>query len=69
MTLDDVLRLLAADCYSAGGQKHWAAKHGLSRAYVSAVLGRKRPPSLRVLEGLGIEVVVTYQKVRDDNRL
>jgi hypothetical protein len=68
MTLDDVLRLLAADCYTAGGQHDWAKAHEFSPAFVSAVLNKRKPPSERLLRALGLErvtrTVTTYRRVR-----
>ncbi|MDE2105552.1 MAG: hypothetical protein KGL39_50465, partial [Patescibacteria group bacterium] len=48
----------------AGSQKAWARAHGLSQAYVSDVLQRKRGISDSVAEALGYRVVVTYQKLQ-----
>jgi DNA-binding transcriptional regulator YdaS (Cro superfamily) len=68
MTLDALCRLLAAECYSAGSQAAWAKKHGMSPAYVSAVLRKVRPPGEKLLLALGLErvtrTVTTYRRVR-----
>lgn len=58
MTLDDVCRLLVVACYDAGGRPAWAKKHGFSTAFVSSVLLKKKPPSGRLLDALGLEKVV-----------
>lgn len=58
MTIDDVCRFLAAECYSAGGQAAWAKVHEFSPAFVSAVLRKQKPPSKRMLDALGLERVV-----------
>ena len=67
MTLTDVLEHLAAKCYAAGGQAKWAAANGLSPSFVSAVLQRRKPPSDKVLDALGLEKVerVTYRRKKE----
>lgn len=55
MTLDAVLRLLAAAVYEAGGQSQWARQHDVSPSFVSAVLCKTRAPSDKILAALGLE--------------
>ena len=66
MTLDDVCRLLVVACYDAGGRLEWAKRHDFSTAYLSAVLLKKKAPSERLLDALGLEKVVetrvTYRR-------
>ena len=68
MTLDEVLKRLAAECYAAGGQTEWAAAHGIARPTVSAVLGRARRPTDAILTALGLERVtrttVSYRRIK-----
>lgn len=68
MTIDDVLRLLAAECYSAGGQGKWAEANGFSPAFVSSVLRKAKPPSSKLLTAIGVKrmrrVTVTYRRVK-----
>lgn len=68
MTLDDVCRLLVVACYDAGGREAFGQKHDFSRSYLSAVLTKQKPPSVRLLDILGIEkvkavtVTVSYRR-------
>ncbi len=62
MTLDEVLALLAKQCERAGSQVAWAKANGVSGAYVSDVLARRREPGESILAALGLERVVTYRK-------
>jgi DNA-binding transcriptional regulator YdaS (Cro superfamily) len=55
MRLEDVQSLLQKRCGSAGGQRAFAAKHGLKVQYVSQVLLGQRPPSARLCKVLGIK--------------
>ena len=64
MDTNQVIELLKKACAKAGSQKAWARAHGLSQAYVSDVLQRKRGISDSVAEALGYRVVVTYQKLQ-----
>ena len=68
MTLDDVLRKLARECDKAGGQATWAVSAGMSAAYVSDVLNKRREPGAKVLAALGLEKVVGYRRVRDGSK-
>ena len=62
MTLDDVLALLAKQCERTGSQVAWAKANGVSAAYVSDVLGRRREPGEAILTALGLERVVIYKR-------
>jgi hypothetical protein len=68
MDIEEVRRLLAAECYSAGSQRAWAEKHGFSAGYVSGVLQKRKEPSAKMLAALGLERVVrrtvTYRRVK-----
>lgn len=66
MTLDDVLKILAAECERAGSQTAWGAALGYNRRVISDVLARRRPPSDRMLAALGLEKVATvsYRRKR-----
>ena len=68
MTIDEVLALLLAECEKAGGRTRWARLRGLSAAYVSDVLNRRREPGRAILAPLGVEKTVTYRKVRKEDR-
>lgn len=55
LTRDAVLVLLRQACVDAGGQSAWAARVGISGAYVCEVLRGRRTLSDRVLRGLGLQ--------------
>lgn len=61
MTLDDVLRRLRESCERIGSQKAWAAKAGVSEAYLSDVLSKRRDPGPSILEPLGIHGETIYR--------
>jgi DNA-binding transcriptional regulator YdaS (Cro superfamily) len=46
-----------------GSQKAFARRVGLSESYLSDILNRRREISPRILKFLGLERVVTYQRV------
>ncbi|HDZ73185.1 MAG TPA: hypothetical protein ENH55_10480 [Aurantimonas coralicida] len=63
MTMTDVINLLRDECRQEGSQMAWAAANGVSDAYVSDVLLGRRDPGQSILEGLGLEKVVTYAPI------
>lgn len=63
----DVFHRLRAACKVAGGQAAWAARHGISAAYVSDVLNANREPGPLVLNALGLKRVVKFAEVRGVN--
>jgi hypothetical protein len=62
MTLDEVIALLRRRCEAGGGQNAWAKANGVSGAYVSDVLSRRREPGQSILDPLGLEKVVGYRR-------
>ena len=64
MSLDEVLELLRRKCAEAGGQAAWAEAAGVSPAYVSDVLNKRREPGKSILDPLGLERHVAYRKRR-----
>ncbi len=64
MDANQIIELLKKACAKAGSQKAWAGAQGLSQAYVSDVLQRKRGISDSVAKALGYRAVVTYQKLQ-----
>lgn len=61
MTEDDVLGLIEHEIKLAGSQKDYAAKVGVSPAFVSAVTRGITPPSEKLLKPLGLRRVTTYE--------
>ena len=47
-------------------QAAWAKEHGISQAYVSDVINRRREPGKAILEALGLERVITYRVKGDE---
>jgi DNA-binding transcriptional regulator YdaS (Cro superfamily) len=64
MTAADVRTMLKDACRKAGTSAAWAAKHGLSQAYVSDAINGRRDPGPAICKALGIEAGVSYRKVR-----
>lgn len=60
MRQEDVLGRLREACRQAGSQKHWAELNGVSGAYVSDVLHRRREPGDSILRGLGLQRTVSF---------
>lgn len=59
----EILALIERSCKEAGGQKAWAEAIGVSQAYVSDVLARKRNPGDKILDALGLRMVPYYEVV------
>lgn len=51
---DDVRSCLQAAVMAAGGQRAWAARHGLNQSHIAKMLAGKRAPGNRVLAVLGL---------------
>ncbi|MCJ2136861.1 hypothetical protein MKK69_22885 [Methylobacterium sp. J-026] len=51
---DDVRTCLQAAVLAAGGQRAWAARHGLNQSHVAKLIAGKRAPGDRVLSLLGL---------------
>jgi len=64
MTLDQVLALLRRECEKAGSQDAWARSNGVTGAYVSDVLNRRREPGDGILRPLGLEKTTVYRRIR-----
>lgn len=62
MTLDEVLTLLRRECDKAGSQKVWAQAAGVTGAYVSDVLNKRREPGISILDALGLEKCTAYKQ-------
>lgn len=56
-----VITRLRRACRTAGGQAHWAKRHGISPAYVSDVLSGRRAPGPKILAPLGLIETVSYR--------
>jgi transcriptional regulator with XRE-family HTH domain len=62
MNANDVRRLLRAEAKAVGGEKHFAAKAGVSVQLIYAIETGNREPRGRVLDALGLEAVVSYRR-------
>lgn len=63
MTYDDVIRLLEKHVADAGTQAAFAKRAGITTAYVTDVLYRRRPAGPAILNAIGVRKVVTYEPV------
>lgn len=68
MTIDEVLAALRLKCDEAGSQNAWAQAVGVTGAYVSDVLNKRREPGKSILDPLGLEKRVTYEPKLQTNR-
>ena len=55
------LELLKSDIAATGTAVQWARLHGMSQAYVSAVVNGRLAPGPMILAALGLEKVVSYR--------
>ena len=65
MTADDVRSLLAKACDKAGGIRSWARGNGVSAAYVSDILAKRREPGPSICRAFGLVAErgkTTYRK-------
>jgi hypothetical protein len=65
MTYDRLIQVLIQACKEAGGQRAWAARHGVSPAYVGDVIHGRRAPTDAVLKPLGLRRDVVYLPLDD----
>lgn len=63
MTTSDVRDLLRQACDASGSQQAWAQEHGVSPQYVGDVLMGRREPGDKILGGLQLRKIVTYERV------
>lgn len=61
LDMHGVVRRLRAATNAAGGQSAWAAKHGISAAYVCDVLKGKRLPGDKITKALGLEKALLWR--------
>jgi hypothetical protein len=62
MTKEQVVALLESECVKAGSQAAWARKYQVSPAYLSDVLAGRREPGGKLLDALGLERLVSYER-------
>lgn len=62
ITEDEARKHLADEVAKQGTQKAFADANGISPAYLSDVLSKRRDLGDRVLASIGLERVVTYRK-------
>jgi hypothetical protein len=55
---EEIVQLLRAEVKKAGSQEAWAKRAGIERTLVNKVLHQKRPVSRKMMEALGLRVVV-----------
>lgn len=66
LTEREVLDRLRKAVTDAGGQRAFAAAHGLTAAYVNDVIHGRRALADRILAMIGIKREVTYRVVHQD---
>jgi DNA-binding transcriptional regulator YdaS (Cro superfamily) len=64
MNEEQAMKAVRKAIASAGSQKAFAEKVGVSQAFLSDMLAGKRYLSSAVLAGAGLEKVVTYRRMK-----
>lgn len=62
MNLKELRTSLREACDKLGSVHAWAMKHEVTDAYVGGVLNGKKPPGPKILKGLKLKKVVSYEK-------
>ena len=62
LTVDDIRRLLRAECHKLGSQAAWASFAGFSPPFVAMVLNGRKLPSRRMCALLGVQPVTRYRR-------
>ncbi len=60
MTTDQVLARLQREVKALGSQQAWCKAHGVSPAYLSDTLNRRKELGPQILAALGLQRIVTY---------
>jgi len=68
MTEDQVYEVLVKTVVLLGSQKEAANHWGVSAQYLNDILYRRRAPSKRILQALGLKRIVLYQKGESDGQ-
>lgn len=66
MTADEFVQYLQRLVDQAGSQDALATRLGISLPYLNDILRRRRAPGPKVLEPLGFQRVVTYERRNHD---
>lgn len=64
MTHDEFCEYLRKLCETHGTQASWAKKNGLSSAYVSDVIGKRREPGQKICAAAGVIREAIYRKAK-----
>lgn len=62
MSIELVRNKLAREFRVAGSASAWGKKNGISAAYISDVMNKRKEPGIKILEAIGLERIVTYRK-------
>ena len=68
MKVEAVRTLLRAETAKAGSQALWAEQNGIAPGYVGDVLSGRREPGKTILAPLGLEKVISYQRIKTNGR-
>ncbi len=66
MTLSEFVVYLWDQVEQCGEQKKYAARIGVSQAYLNDVLNGSREPGRKILDGAGFERVISYKRKDED---
>lgn len=60
ITMDELRKMLRDACEAEGSQTAWAAKNGVSLAYVNDVLAGRRNPGEGISKAFGLKPITVY---------
>jgi hypothetical protein len=64
MNQSSVVAMLARSVHAAGSLRAWGAENSIDHTWVFRVLTGEKPPAGKILDALGVEVVITYRRKR-----
>lgn len=65
ITEKELLKTLRKACKEAGSQRQWALDHDMTPSYVNDALNKVRKPGKKILDALGYDRVVGFEKKND----
>lgn len=68
ITRDELIDLIRVAVKSAGSQRALARQWEVAPAYITDLLHGLRDPGPKILDALGYERVVLYQRVKDEEQ-
>jgi transcriptional regulator with XRE-family HTH domain len=67
VTLEEVIEMIKERLIKAGSQEALAKEFGVSQQYIGDLLRRKRTPGETVLNALGLQKVIYYERREEES--